>query len=139
MTVLSRWPADLTARRVATEVLRGLAAAGVLLSADIHLELWMQGFSQIAVIGPLFLLNAIGGLLIALALLVWRHWLPALAAVGFGAATLAAFLISATAGLFGVHETFSGTSRQLALGAEILVIVCGLGLLAVQARRPARR
>ncbi|MGA8115435.1 MAG: hypothetical protein WCA46_17355 [Actinocatenispora sp.] len=132
MTVLSRRPAELTARRVTAEVLRGLTAAGVLLSADIHLELWVQGFQRISVIGPLFMLNAIGGLVIALAVLIWRHWLPTLAAVGFGAATLAAFLISATAGLFGVHETFGGAPQQLAGAADILTICCGLGLLVTQ-------
>jgi hypothetical protein len=97
---------------------RGVAAAGVLLSADVHLVLYFQGFSDISVIGPSFMLNAIAGIAIGLALLLWRHWLPLLAAVGFGIATLTAFYLSATVGLFGLHETFGGNQQVLAEVAE---------------------
>jgi hypothetical protein len=39
----------------AVEPARGLAVAGVLLSAVVHLDLWYpQGFRHIATIGPLF-------------------------------------------------------------------------------------
>lgn len=134
MTVTIRQ--GLATRRVGVEVLRGLTAAGVLLSADVHLELWATGFGDIAVIGPLFLLNAAAGLVIAVAMLAWRHWLPALAAAGFGAATLAAFLLSMTGGgLFGVHETLTGTPQRLAAVAELVALVCGLALAAVEFRR----
>jgi hypothetical protein len=102
---------------------RGFAAAGVMLSADVHLVLYFQGFSDIKIIGPSFLLNAFAGLVIGLALLLWRHWLPLLAAVGFGIATLTAFYISATVGLFGVHETFGGNQQILAEVAEWVAII----------------
>lgn len=114
--------------RIAADVLRALTAAGVLMSADVHLELWADGFRQISVVGPLFMLNAVGGLLIGVVLLLWRHWLPALAAAGFGVATLVAFLISATVGLFGVHESFSGVPQQMCLVAEVVAAVAGGGL-----------
>ncbi len=104
---------------------RGVAAAGVLLSADVHLVLYFDGFSDIKVIGPAFMLNAIGGFVIGLAVLIWHHWLPLLAAIGFGVATLAAFYISATVGLFGVHETFGGNQVILAEIAEWVAIVGG--------------
>lgn len=123
-------------RRLGVEVVRGLAAAGVLLSADVHLELWATGFGGIRIIGPLFLLNAIGGLVIAVAMLAWRHWLPALAAAGFGAATLGAFALAMTGrGLFGVHESLTGTSQRLAAVAELVALVCGLALAVVEFRR----
>src|SRR4051794_1459926 len=75
-------------------VLRGVVAAAVLLSAVVHLELWAEGFNQLAVVGPAFLLNAIGGFVIGLAVLVWRHWIPVVLAIGFGLATLGAFVVS---------------------------------------------
>ena len=116
---------------------RGLAAAGVLLSGDVHLVLYFDGFSDIKVIGPVFMLNAIGGIVIGLAVLLWHHWLPLLAAIGFGLATLAAFYVSATVGLFGVHETFGGNQVVLAEIAEWVAIAGGtLALLAE--RRKAR-
>ena len=50
------------------------------------------------------MLNAVAAVVIAALLLWWRHWVPLLLAIGFGASTLGAFVISATVGLFGVHE-----------------------------------
>src|ERR1700709_595194 len=102
---------------------RGVAAAGVLMSADVHLVLYFQGFSDIKVIGPSFLLNAVAGIVIGLALLLWRHWFSLLAAIGFGVATLVAFYLSATVGLFGLHETFGGNQQVLAEVAEWLAIL----------------
>ena len=113
-------------RRVATDVARGLAVAGVLLSADVHLDLWYsQGFRDIPTIGPLFLLNAVSGVLIGLVVLSWSHWLPALAAAGFGAGTLVAFYLSVSVGLFGLHEVASGQPQVLAQVAEYVAVVFG--------------
>lgn len=124
--------------QVVVAPLRGLTAAGVLMSAVVHLELWAQGVRSVAVIGPLFLLNAVAGLLIAVVLLSWTHWLPVLAAIGFSAATLAAFVLAVTVGLFGVREVVSGVPQLLAGAAEALAIVAGAGLLALRPWRSRR-
>jgi hypothetical protein len=108
---------------------RGLAAAGVLLSAVIHLDLWVQGFRSIATIGPLFMLNFVAGMIIGVGVLVWRHWLPALVAAGFGAATVIAFWISVVHGLFGVQETTTGSSEILAEVAEYAAVAFGLAVV----------
>ena len=42
------------------------------------------------VVGPAFMLNAVGGTIIAVLLVTWRHWIPLPLAVGFGASTLGA-------------------------------------------------
>jgi hypothetical protein len=111
---------------IAIEITRGLAVAGVLLSANVHLDLWYtQGFRDIATIGPLFLLNAIGGIVLGVVMLCWRHWLPMLAAAGFGLATLAAFYISVNWGLFGLKEVSSGEPQVLAEVAEYVALVGG--------------
>jgi len=110
--------------------MRILAAIAVLVSAAVHLRLWLDGFRSIHMVGPAFMLNAIAGLVIAVLLVVWRrHWLPPLLAAGFGAATLGAFLISATVGLYGVHETWTGFYVLAAAVAEIVAIVVGLAIL----------
>jgi hypothetical protein len=103
-------------RNYVIDTSRGLAAAGVFLAAVVHLDLWVQGFSSISTIGPLFMLDFIVGMIIGVGVLVWRHWLPALAAAGFGAATVVAFWISVVHGLFGVKETPTGSSEILADG-----------------------
>jgi hypothetical protein len=118
-------------RDFAMDTSRGLAASGVLLSAVAHLDLWQQGFRDIHTIGPLFLLNAVGGLIIGVALVAWRHWLPAAVAVGFGATTVAAFWISVMHGLFGVKGTATGTPEVLAELAEYAAVFFGLAAAAL--------
>ena len=88
--------------------LRAVAAVAVLVSAVVHLRLWFEGFSSLQVIGPAFMVNAVAGLVIAVLLIGWRHWIPLFLAAGFGLATFGAFLVSATVGLYGVHEQWVG-------------------------------
>ena len=111
-----------------TMAVRGLAAVAVLVSAAVHLYLWFDGMRDADVVGPAFLLNAVGGAGIAVLLVVWRHWVPAFLAVGFGLSTLAAFVISATVGLFGVEEDWTGWAVWASAVSEVVAVVAG-GLL----------
>jgi hypothetical protein len=77
-------------------------------SAGIHLYLWTQGYRDIATIGPLFLLHAISGAILALALLTTPiRFLTIVSALGalFAAGSLAALILSLTVGMFGFTET----------------------------------
>ena len=106
--------------------LRIIVAAAVLVSGAVHLKLWADGFRDIGVIGPLFLLNGVAALVIAGAVLRWRSWPPLLVAVGFGASTLGAFVISATVGLFGVHEVWNGGGYAITANvSELVALVVG--------------
>jgi hypothetical protein len=118
--------------------MRLVTAAAVLVSAAVHLYLWFDVFSGQAVIGPAFLLNAAGGLVIAMLLVLWRHWLPALLALGFGVSTLGAFVVAATVGLFGVHEHWIGWPVWTAAVSEVVAIVGGAVLLAGSLRADSR-
>lgn len=113
---------------------RALAAAAVMVSAGVHLYLWFDGYRDLDVVGPAFLLNAVGGVVIALLLLAWRHWFAALLAVGFGLTTLSAFVISATVGLFGVEESWTGWAVWTAAVSEVVAVVTG-ALLLLEANR----
>jgi hypothetical protein len=104
--------------------LRILAAAAVLVSAAVHLVMWFDGVRDQSV-GPAFLLNAAGGVVIAVLLVLWRHWVPPLLAVGFGVSTLGAFVIATTVGLFGVHDHWTGGYVWTAATAEVVAIVAG--------------
>lgn len=106
--------------------MRMLAAAGVLVSGAVHLLLWFDGYRTIPLIGPAFMLNAVAAVAIAALLLWWPHWVPLLLAIGFGASTLGAFVISATVGLFGVHEVWSGGAVLTAAASEVLAIVASV-------------
>jgi hypothetical protein len=110
--------------------IRVLAAVAVLVSAVVHLKLWFDGFRDIPMVGPAFMLNAVAGLVIAVALVVWRHWVPPMLAVGFGVSTLGAFIISATVGLYGVHEMWRGGWVWTAAASEVVAILAaGLAVL----------
>ena len=110
-------------------ILRIVTAAGVLLSAWVHYKLWHEGFRDLHVVGPAFLLNAVGGLVIGALLLAWWHWIPPLLAVGFGLSTLGAFIMSATVGLYGVHEVWTGTDVTRAWVAEVVAVLGGATLV----------
>jgi hypothetical protein len=108
---------------------RVLAALAVLVSAGVHLYLWQDGYKELDKIGPSFLLNAFGGVVIAVLLLAWSHWIPAFLALGFGVSTLTAFIISTTVGLFGLQESWKGGYVWVAAISEVAAIVFGAMLL----------
>jgi plastocyanin len=86
-----------------------LAGAALLVAtAGIHLDLYLTGYRLIPVIGVLFLLQVIGGFVLALAVAVTRGGLGTLTAflgAGYAASTLLGYLVSMWIGLFGFTET----------------------------------
>ncbi len=98
-----------------------------------HLELWAQGVLSVPIIGPLFLFNAVAGVVFEV-LLNWKYWLPVLAAIGFGAMTLLAFGLAVTVGLFGMREVAIGVPQLLVGVAEAVTVLAGIVLLSVGTR-----
>ena len=117
--------------------MRMVTAVAVLVSAAVHLYLWLDFARDDDFLGPSFMLNAVGGAVIAVLLLVWRHWLPAFLAVGFGLSTLLAFVLATTVGLFGVTANWTGWAVWVAAVAEVVAAVTGTLVLA--ADNPLRR
>jgi hypothetical protein len=119
------WPA-------ATWAVNIIALAGAALlvwSAVIHLQLWADGYRDISVIGPLFLAQGVGSIVIAAALAALRR----LALIVAGAVTLAAtavgLLLTVHVGLFGYRESLAVPYAQLSLVVEFT----GAALLAALA------
>ena len=161
---LSRRPAtskpDGFARRFARLVLTGpaqlasprsrwavtlLAVAGAALlvwSAVIHLQLWSDGYRDISVIGPLFLIQGIAGIALALPLVVFRRLVLLAAGAILPVATAAGLLLSAGIGLFGYQESLAVPYAETSLvveftGAAVLVVAAVIVLIASLAtRRP---
>jgi hypothetical protein len=85
-----------------------LSALFLLAMAAIHLYLTFNGVG--GTLGKLFVLNAVGGLVLAIAIVVLRGRLLLLASVGsllFLAGTLLGLVLALTVGLFGIHEVLS--------------------------------
>jgi hypothetical protein len=119
--------ASTKALRAATaRSLRHLAAALILAIGAVHLYLWFRSYRDIAVIGPLFLLNAVGALLISGGL-VWKpEGIVALIGLAFAAGTLGAFAISTTAGLFGFVTGWDASAVVAAIVEALAVVVLGV-------------
>jgi hypothetical protein len=100
-------------------------AGGVLVIwlSYIHFHLWQDGYRHIPTIGPLFLVQSIGGLLIGLLVIsVHRVW-SAVVGIGFALATMAGFLISVEHGLFGFTDSWAAPFAGLAFTVEIVTAV----------------
>jgi hypothetical protein len=125
-------------RRIA----RSAAALGILSAGAVHLYLFAgpDDFRGIHVIGPLFLLNGIAATGVGLALFGTDAVVVALAGVGYSVATLVAFVVSATNGLFGWTESWVGTSQAVAGFTELgsLVVLAALVALPDGPSAPAR-
>ena len=129
--------------------MRVIAAVAVLVSAAVHLWLWLDGMKDEGTVGRLFGLNVVAGVVIAILLVLWMHWVPPVLAAGFGFTTLVCFVIAATVGLFGLHQNWSGWEVWVAFASEIVAIVAGsiallrsnhpLSVAQPQERRPVRR
>jgi hypothetical protein len=92
---------------------RVLSALFLLAMGAIHLYLVFHGAGGL--IGVLFVLNAIGGIVLAIAMVTApRRFLPAASVLSllFLAGTLLALVLALTVGLFGIHQQ---------IGAELVV------------------
>jgi hypothetical protein len=133
---LLRRPDGLQSRvaRAAVIVLAAIGAAFLVWSGVIHLELWADGYKDISVIGPLFLVQGIASIIVAVAIVAFR-WLALLAAGAVaGVATTVGLLLSVYAGLFGFTESLSVPYATLSLAVEFtaaFVLLLGTLLLAL--------
>lgn len=127
-------------RSAAVLLLRVGCAALLAWIGYIHLHLWQEGYRQIPVNGPLFLLDAAAAFIFAAALLAWARPLAGLLAAGFTASTIGALLISLSVGLFGFHESISASYVVQSLVIETLTVLALAAWTALAAARlvPAR-
>ena len=124
---MSIWSIRAPHQTPATLTLRAVTSLAVLVSGISHGYLYFfEGWGDIHVIGPLFLVNAVAGIVIAVLVLAWRNWVPLFLAFGFSLLTGAAFLISRWWGLFGIQDTVWGFWQILCLLAEAVGLLASL-------------
>jgi hypothetical protein len=119
--------ADVDVRRERGTPLRILGAAAVLVVGAVHLEQYFGvHFRVVPVIGPLFLLNFIGSLVIAAGLLLPLRRLRALFAlggIGIGVVSFVFLELSEHGGIFGFQDYGYRTAIVVALAAEAAAAV----------------
>ena len=91
----------------------------MVLSGLVHLKLY-GSYKGISVIGPLFLAQGIAGILLAVALGVFRRMWLVLAGAGFCVATAAGLLISVNFGLFGFQDSLAAPYATSSMVVEFI-------------------
>jgi hypothetical protein len=139
-TSSSPHPPNIGAWWVATNAFM-LGGAGLIAwSAGIHLDLWHGGYKHLPTIGPLFLLQAISGFVLAFAVAVLRRVIPAVLGILFLASTIGGFIISVNVGLFGFKDSLEVPFAHLSLivetvGIAVLLLACLLRTITVRQAR----
>jgi hypothetical protein len=115
-----------------------VGAALLVWSSAIHIYLWSDGYDTIPTIGPLFLAQGVGGIVVALAVAIFRR----LAVLAAGAVTLAAtavgLLLTVYVGLFGYKESlavpYATSSLVIEFTGAAVLVVAAVVLLAAPRR-----
>src|SRR5690348_821547 len=127
-----------------TIVLRVVGSGLLIVTAAIHLDLYLTGYRAIPTIGWLFLLQVIAAFGLGLAVLaipsrlVIPSRLAAGAGAGFALATLGGYLLSVWTGLFGFKEVRTGAGIAAGLvEVAAFVVLAALALAPAPANAPA--
>jgi hypothetical protein len=138
ISFLLRRPGALESRAARLAVLAlALTGAGFLVwSGVIHLMLWSDGYKDISVIGPLFLVQGIASILIGVAIAALRSLALLVVGAGAGVATAVGLLLTVYIGLFNYQESLSVPYATLSLAVEFtaaFVLLVAAALLALAA------
>jgi hypothetical protein len=134
----------LEVRQRSVMIWQAVSALFLLAMGGIHLYLVFHGTGGI--LGILFVLNFVGGLVLAIAMVVVRGWLLPVASVLsllFMAGTLLALVLALTVGLFGIRSSLDydlapTTLVVESIGTVVLAVTTGLVLRVRRAGRPGR-
>ncbi len=134
---IARWWAPLVAPPSPASTLLCLVG-GVLLvvSSVIHLHLWSTGYRHIPTIGPLFLLQGVVGIVVALVVGITRRAWAALVGALFAASTIGGLLLSVEVGLFGFKDSLSAPDATLSLVVESAALVVLASAVLLGSHRP---
>jgi hypothetical protein len=118
-------------------VLAWIGAVLLVLSAVIHLHLWSQSYQHIPTIGPLFLIQGIVGIVLAVLVAVFRRLVVLAGAALFAIGTIGGLLLSVYVGLFGFQDSLSApyATSSLILEAIAFAVLAGAAALTLVLHR----
>jgi hypothetical protein len=124
-SALNRAVATLSARVTGGAATGLVVVTGVLMlvSGFVHVHLWDIAYRHVATLGPLFLVQAIAALVLALLLVATRRGVFVVASLGLMAGTIVGFILVVTVGLFGF------TLHEITNYAIVAVVVEGLAVV----------
>jgi mono/diheme cytochrome c family protein len=125
-------PADVS---LPTFALLWFAASGVGVAGYLHGHLYHEGYAHVWVVGPLFLLNAVGSGLVIVTLLLRRVALFAAGALGISLGSVVSILISHTTSFFGFAEGAYGWRASTIVVAETVAAVATILAMALARSR----
>ena len=138
---MGRWLGGTVAARRGDVVALGAAVAAAVLmicSGLIHIHLWDIAYRHVATLGPLFLVQAIAALVLAVVLVATRAVAAALGCIVLMLGTVVGFLLADTVGLFGFTLPVVTGWAYEALVSELLSAFV-LSLLVIRRWRAAAR
>jgi hypothetical protein len=112
-----------------------LQAALLVTSGWIHLHLAETAYKHVKTLGPLFVVQFVSCLVVALALLLTRHLLVALASIALMAGTIVGFILARTVGIFDFELPYSTTLANQVLTVEIAAVVVGAAMSVLMWKR----
>jgi hypothetical protein len=114
-----------------------LAAVAFLIGGIDHARLYHRGYAEVEVVGPLFLLNAIGTLVVILLLAAGRVRLFVLGVLAISLGSIVSIVLSHRSSFFGFAEGGWDADSTLILAAEIASVVLVLAAVGLGAARQA--
>jgi hypothetical protein len=128
-------PSGSRPRRVATYAILLAGAAAVASSALVHLYLWADGYRHVTTIGPLFVVQGIAGLVLAVGLVAYPRVVTAGVSAAYLLASVVALMLSTTIGFLGFMDTLDAPWATSALVIESVGVVLLLAGVALALRR----
>ncbi len=116
--------------------LLALAALAVGVAGFEHARLFHRGYDAVEIVGPLFILNAIGSTAVILVLVFGRVWLFVVAALSIVVPSLISIYISHTTGFFGFREGGYDEPTMIIVVAEVAATaLAAMGAAAAWSKR----
>jgi hypothetical protein len=122
-------------------VLLVAGAAMLATSGIIHIYLWGKedGFRAVPTVGPLFFVQGVVGCVLAVAVVVWRRLIVAVAGAIYFAASMGGLYKAIHGGIFDYHETLDAPYVKTSLTIEIVGLFAFAAALVVFATGTRRR
>jgi hypothetical protein len=112
-----------TSNRAASWALFIVDGGLLVASGIIHLHLWDIAYRHVATLGPLFLVQAISAVVIAVAIVATRHILAVAAGLALVAGTIVGFILARTVGIFGFKLPFSSGLANTVVIIEAVAVI----------------